>query len=157
MAGINKAIIVGRLGKDPETRYTGEGKAVTNFSIATSEEWKDKNTGEKKENTEWHRIVAWDRLAEICDQFLHKGSMVYVEGKIQTRQWQDNDGNTKYTTEIIAKIMQMLDSKNAGGDNRAQSGQSGQSRQGYQSQGGGQQQQGHQGGQGGAMNDDIPF
>jgi len=111
MAGINKAILVGRLGRDPEVRNISDDRTVTNFSIATSEEWKDKDTGEKKERTEWHRIVAFNRLGEICGEYLSKGKMVYVEGKIQTRSW-EQDGVTKYTTEIIASIVQFLDNKN---------------------------------------------
>ncbi|OPX36895.1 MAG: single-stranded DNA-binding protein [Desulfobacteraceae bacterium 4484_190.1] len=112
MSGINKVILVGRLGKDPEIRYTPAGAAVANFTIATSEEWKDKSTGEKQEKTEWHRIVAWRRLGEICGEYLHKGSQVYIEGKIQTRAWDDRDGNKRYTTEIIAQNMQMLGAVN---------------------------------------------
>ena len=108
MAGINKAILVGRLGSDPEVRYTPSGDAVANFSIATSEEWKDKNTGEKKERTEWHRIVAWRRLGEICGEYLSKGRQVYVEGRIQTNTWEDKEGNKRYTTEIIANTVQFL-------------------------------------------------
>ena len=111
MSGINKAILVGRLGRDPEVRYTPDGRTITSFSIATSEEWKDKNTGEKKERTEWHRIVAFNRLGEICGEYLSKGRMVYVEGKIQTRSW-EQDGVTKYTTEIIASIVQFLGGEN---------------------------------------------
>ena len=107
MAGINKVIIIGRLGRDPEIRYTSDGSAVANFSIATSEEWKDKETGEKKERTEWHRIVAWRRLGEICGEYLSKGRQVYVEGKLQTRSW-EKDGVTKYTTEIVASDVQFL-------------------------------------------------
>jgi single-strand DNA-binding protein len=114
MAGVNKVILVGRLGADPEVRYTPSGVAVANFSIATSEEWKDKNTGEKKEQTEWHRIVVWRRLAEICGEYLHKGSQVYIEGRLQTRSWEDKDGNKRWTTEILALNMQMLGSP---GDN----------------------------------------
>ncbi|MBL7176642.1 MAG: single-stranded DNA-binding protein [Desulfobacteraceae bacterium] len=110
MAGVNKVILVGRLGRDPEVRYTPSGVAVANFSMATSEEWKDKDTGEKKERTEWHRIVAWRRLGEICGEYLHKGSQIYIEGKLQTRDWEDRDGNKRYTTEIVAQNMQMLDS-----------------------------------------------
>lgn len=110
MAGVNKVILVGRLGKDPEVRYTPSGVAVANFSMATSEEWKDKDTGDKKERTEWHRIVAWRRLGEICGEYLHKGSQIYIEGKLQTRDWEDRDGNKRYTTEIVAQNMQMLDS-----------------------------------------------
>lgn len=116
MAGVNKVILIGRLGKDPEIRYTTGGAAVANFSIATSREWKDKNTGEKQENTEWHRIVAWERLGEICGEYLHKGSQVYVEGRLQTRSWQDQDGNKRWTTEIIAQALQMLDSGAKGGE-----------------------------------------
>ncbi len=110
MAGVNKVILVGRLGRDPEVRYTPSGVAVANFSMATSEEWKDKDSGEKKERTEWHRIVAWRRLGEICGEYLRKGSQIYIEGKLQTRDWEDRDGNKRYTTEIVAQSMQMLDS-----------------------------------------------
>ncbi len=110
MAGVNKVILVGRLGRDPEVRYTPSGVAVANFSMATSEEWKDRDTGEKKERTEWHRIVAWRRLGEICGEYLHKGSQIFIEGKLQTRDWEDRDGNKRYTTEIVAQNMQMLDS-----------------------------------------------
>ena len=116
MAGINKAIILGRLGRDPEVRYTQDGKAIANFSVATSEEWKDKDSGEKKERTEWHRIVAFGRLGEICGEYLSKGRQVYIEGRLQTRSW-EKDGVTRYTTEIVASNMQMLDSKSAAGGN----------------------------------------
>lgn len=115
MSGINKVIIVGRLGQDPEMRYFADGTAVTNFSIATSDEWKDKNTGEKKEKTEWHRVVAFRKLAEICGKYLSKGRQVYIEGKLQTRSW-EKDGVTRYTTEIVANDMQMLGGReNTGG------------------------------------------
>ena len=107
MASVNKAILVGNLGGDPELRYTPSGTAVANFTLATHEQWKGKD-GEKGERTEWHRIVAWSRLGEICGEYLHKGSQVYIEGRIQTRSWEDRDGNKKYTTEIIAQSMQML-------------------------------------------------
>ncbi len=110
MAGVNKIILVGRLGKDPEVRYTPSGAAVANFSIATSEEWKDKDSGEKQERTEWHRVVAWRRLGEICGEYLHKGSQVYIEGRLQTKSWEDREGNKRYTTEIVAQTMQMLGS-----------------------------------------------
>ena len=110
MAGLNKAILIGRLGKDPELRYTQDGVAVANFSVATSEEWKDKN-GEKQERTEWHDIVAWKRLGEICGEYLSKGKQVYVEGRIQTRSW-DKDGVTQYRKEIIASDIQFLSPKN---------------------------------------------
>ena len=107
MAGINKVILIGRLGRDPEVRYTPDGAAVANFSIATSEEWKDKATGEKKERTEWHRIVAFRRLGEICGEYLSKGKQVYLEGRLQTRSW-EKDGVTRYTTEIVASDVQFL-------------------------------------------------
>ena len=119
MAGINKVILVGNLGNDPELRYTPSGSAVANFSIATSEEWKDKNTGEKQSRTEWHRIVAFGRLGEICGEYLHKGKQVYVEGRLQTRSWEDRDGNKRYTTEVLAREMQMLG--RAGKEGRAES------------------------------------
>jgi len=119
MAGINKAILVGRLGSDPEVRYTPSGVAVANFNIATSEEWKDKDTGEKKERTEWHRIVAWSKLGEICGEYLSKGRQVYIEGRIQTRSWEDRDGNKKYTTEIVATDVQFLGGRDAGPGARA--------------------------------------
>lgn len=112
MASINKVILVGHLGKDPETRYAPSGDAICNFSIATSESWKDKNTGEKKEQTEWHRISMFGKLAEIAGQYLTKGSLVYIEGKLQTRKWQDKEGNERYTTEIRADQMKMLGGKN---------------------------------------------
>ena len=110
MAGINKVILIGRLGNDPEVRYTPDGTAVANFSIATSDEWTDKATNEKRERTEWHRIVAWRRLGEICGEYLSKGKQVYVEGKLQTRSW-EKDGVTRYTTEIVASDVQFLGAK----------------------------------------------
>ena len=110
MAGINKVILIGHLGSDPEVRYTPDGTAVANFNIATSEEWTDKATNEKKERTEWHRIVAWRRLGEICGEYLSKGRQVYVEGKLQTRSW-EKDGVTRYTTEIVASDVQFLGAK----------------------------------------------
>ena len=110
MRGVNKAIIVGNLGQDPQTRYMPSGSAVTNISIATSEKWKDKQTGEPRERTEWHRVAAFGRLAEIMAEYLRKGSQVYIEGKLRTRKW-DKDGQTHYTTEIIADQMRMLGGK----------------------------------------------
>jgi single-strand DNA-binding protein len=112
--GVNKVILVGNLGKDPETRYMPNGKAVTNFSIATSESWKDKQTGEQREQTEWHNIVMYDRLAEIAAEYLKKGSQVYIEGKLRTRKWQDKEGRDRYTTEINANEMQMLGGRPGG-------------------------------------------
>jgi single-strand DNA-binding protein len=107
MAGVNKAILVGRLGADPEVRYTNSGTAVANFNMATSVNFTDKN-GEKTEKTEWHRIVAFGKLGEICGEYLSKGKQVYIEGRLQTREWEDRDGNKKRTTEIVAGTMQML-------------------------------------------------
>lgn len=107
---INKAMLIGRLGKDPEVRYTPDGTMVTNFNLATDEQWKDKS-GEKVQKTEWHRIVTFGKLAEICGNYLVKGKLVFVEGRIQTRSWEDKDGVKRFTTEIVASNMQMLDSK----------------------------------------------
>jgi single-strand DNA-binding protein len=120
MASVNKVILIGNLGRDPETRYMPDGGAVTNVSIATTESWKDKN-GEKQEKTEWHRVAFFGKLAEIAGEYLKKGSQVYVEGRLQTRKWQDKDGQDKYTTEIIADRMQMLGSRQGmgGGDREA--------------------------------------
>lgn len=115
MAGINKVILIGRLGRDPEVRYTPSGVPVANFTIATSEEWKDKTSGEKQERTEWHRVEAWRRLGEICGEYLHKGKQVYIEGRLQTDSWEDRDGNKRYTTKVIAQNMQMLDASSKGG------------------------------------------
>ena len=108
---INKAILIGHLGQNPEVKYTPSGQAVCNISVATTESWNDKNTGEKVERTEWHRVVFFRRLAEIAGEYLRKGSQVYVEGRLQTRKWQDQGGNERYTTEIVANDMQMLGSK----------------------------------------------
>ena len=113
--GINKVILVGNLGKDPEVRYMPNGNAVANITLATSESWKDKQTGETQEKTEWHRVVMFRRLGEIAGEYLKKGSQVYIEGKLQTRKWQDNAGNDRYTTEIVADEMQMLGSRGGGG------------------------------------------
>jgi single-strand DNA-binding protein len=113
--GVNKAIIVGTLGQDPEIRYTANGSAVANISVATNETWKDKATGEAQERTEWHRIVMFGKLAEIAQQYLKKGSQAYFEGRIQTRKWQDQSGNDRYSTEIVANEMQMLGGRSGGG------------------------------------------
>ena len=107
-SGINKVILVGNLGKDPDMRYTAGGDAVANLSIATSESWNDNQTGEKKEKTEWHRVVFFRRIAEVCGEYLKKGSSVYIEGSLRTRDWEDDKGNKRYTTEIIGREMQML-------------------------------------------------
>jgi len=137
--GINKVILVGNLGRDPEMRYTPSGSAVANLALATSESWKDKQTGENQERTEWHRIVMFNRLAEIAGEYLKKGSKVYIEGKLQTRKWQDKEGQDRYTTEIVGNEMQMLDSRGGGGmgggmDNFDQSAPSPQRQQAPQSQ-----------------------
>lgn len=136
---VNKVILVGFLGKDPETKYTTDGSAITNFSLATVNQWRDKGTGESKKKTEWHRIVAFGRLGEICDKYLFKGKQVYIEGSIQYRSWEDSDGNVKYMTEIVAREMQMLGKK--GDDDRDQS---------QRNNGGPRQQPAEQ-------DDDIPF
>jgi single-strand DNA-binding protein len=114
MSGVNRVTLIGRLGKDPDMRHTSSGLAVATMTLATSEKWKDKNTGEMQEKTEWHRCVAYQRTAEVCGQYLAKGSLVYFEGKLQTRKWQGQDGQDRYTTEVVVSSMQMLDSKNKG-------------------------------------------
>lgn len=127
--GVNKVILIGNLGQDPELRYTGSGTAVCNMRLATNESYKDAS-GEWVDRTEWHNVVTWARLAEICEKYLRKGSMIYIEGSLQTRSWEDRDGNTRYTTEVKAQEMQMLDSKGSGGDSGYQSsGNFGNSRQ----------------------------
>ena len=123
--GVNKAIIVGNLGQDPEVRYTASGAAVTTISVATSESWNDKQTGEKQEKTEWHRVVFFNRLAEVAGEYLRKGRQVYIEGKIQTRKWQDQDGNDRYTTEIVGNQMQMLGNRDEQGGGQAPARQEG--------------------------------
>ena len=110
MSGVNKVILVGRLGQDPELKHTPSGAAVCNMSVATSEKWKDKQ-GQMQEKTEWHRIVIWSKIAELCNQYLNKGSQVYLEGRLETRKWQDKEGKDRYTTEIVANTVQFLDSK----------------------------------------------
>lgn len=161
--GINKVILIGNLGADPEVRYTQNSTAIANLSVATSETWKDKQSGEQREQTEWHRVVCYRRLAEIAGEYLRKGSKVYIEGRLQTRKWQGQDGKDNYTTEIVCNDMQMLDSRggqsggnfggNQGGFAPAQGGQQG--GQGFSGQQGGQGfagQQGNQGGFGGQGN-----
>mgnify|MGYP002784567549 FL=1 len=124
MASINKVILIGNLGRDPEVRYTPNGSAVCNISVATTRNWKDKNSGDKVEETEWHRVVFYDRLAEIAGEYLKKGRPVYVEGRLKTRKWQDKDGVEKYTTEVIAEQMQLLGGREGmgGGDGGGDSG-----------------------------------
>ena len=113
--GVNKVILVGNLGKDPEVRYMPNGNAIANITLATTESWKDKQSGEQQDKTEWHRVVMFRRLGEIAGEYLKKGSQVYIEGKLQTRKWQDNAGNDRYTTEIVASDMQMLGGRGGGG------------------------------------------
>ena len=112
--GINKAILIGNLGNDPDIRYTASGTAIANISLATAESWRDKNSGEQQERTEWHRIVFFGRLAEVVGEYLRKGSQIYVEGRIQTRKWQDKEGNDRYSTEVVANEMQMLGGRGGG-------------------------------------------
>ena len=175
--GVNKVILIGNLGADPETRFMPSGGAVTNFKMATSESWKDKQTGQQQERTEWHRVVFFNKLGEIAGEYLKKGSKVYVEGSIRTRKWQGQDGQDRYTTEIVANEMQMLDGRGGGGDGGGYQNQGGGQPTGYENQdydygqqGGGQQGGGDQrakpagGQQGGGFSgpaddfdDDIPF
>ena len=159
--GINKVILVGNLGQDPEIRYTADGRPIANFSVATSETWNDKGSGERREKTEWHRVVVFGKLAEICGEYLSKGRQVYIEGKLQTRKWQGKDGQDRWTTEVVVDMrgtMQMLGSREGGGGGPA-GGQSGGRRHSQDYGGGGAQS-------GGDYNspppypeadDDIPF
>lgn len=160
MSGVNKVIVIGNLGNDPEVRYSNNGAAIANISVATSDSWKDKTTGEKQERTEWHRIVMFNRLGEVAGEYLKKGSKVYIEGKLQTRKYQAPDGSDRYSTEIVADQMQMLDGKpdggaQGGGYQQAPQGQR-QPQQGQQ-QGGGQQQAPSQPAPATDFDDDIPF
>jgi|TARA_B100000959_G_scaffold49769_1_gene51267 single-strand DNA-binding protein len=116
--GVNKVTLIGNLGNDPEVRYSGNGKAVANVSLATAESWRDKDSGEQQERTEWHRVVFFGRLAEIVSEYLHKGSQVYVEGRLQTNKWQDKEGNDRYTTQIVANEMQMLGGRSGASANK---------------------------------------
>ncbi|MBM4334427.1 MAG: single-stranded DNA-binding protein [Deltaproteobacteria bacterium] len=143
MAGVNKVIIVGNVGRDPELRTTQGGQNVSTFSVATNERFKDKS-GEWQDRTEWHRVVAWGRLAEICGEYLKKGRQVYIEGRLQTRDWEDKDGHKRYTTEVIAQSMQMLGSPRGGGDEPS-------------SRSGGDFEYSAPGGSGGGGDDEIPF
>ena len=168
-AGVNKVILVGHLGRDPEVRYTQDGRPICNFTMATTEQWRDKNSGERRDKTEWHRIVVYGKLAEICGEYLSKGRQVYIEGKLQTRKWQGQDGQDRWTTEVVVDIngtMQMLGSR---GDSAGGGGGGGGYRQGGApggGGGGGYQQGGPSGGGPGGDHgqpsypdneDDIPF
>ena len=152
--GINKVILVGNLGKDPETRYMPSGSAVTNLTLATSESWKDKQSGEQQERTEWHKIAMFGRLAEIAAEYLRKGSQVYIEGKLRTRKWQDKEGKDRWTTEIVADEMQMLGSK--GGSAAGAGAAAGAAASGGSSSGG-RAAVNDSGGPPGDFDDDIPF
>ena len=144
--GINKAIVVGNLGRDPEVRYSANGNAIANVTIATTDSWKDRQSGERQEKTEWHRVVFFGRLAEIAGEYLKKGSQVYVEGRLQTRKWEDRDGNERYTTEIVAADMQMLGGRGGGGDAQGGSDSTPEFAEGNSG-----------GGSSGDFDDDIPF
>jgi len=157
MASVNKVILIGNLGRDPETRYMPEGGAITNISIATTEKWKDK-TGEMQEKTEWHRVAFFGKLAEIAGEYLKKGSQVYVEGRLQTRKWQDKDGADKYTTEIVANVMQMLGSRQGmGGGDREAGGGGGERPQGSGAAKPAASKPAGKGGKFDDFEDDIPF
>ena len=153
--GVNKVILVGNLGKDPETRYMPSGSAVTNLTLATSESWKDKQTGENQERTEWHKVAMFGKLAEIAAEYLRKGSQVYIEGKLRTRKWQDKEGKDRWTTEIVADEMNMLGGKGGGASagERAPAGAAG----GGGTSGGGRAAVNDSGGPPGDFDDDIPF
>ena len=149
--GINKAIIVGNLGRDPEVRYTANGNAIANITVATTESWKDKQSGERQEKTEWHRVVFFGRLAEIAGEYLKKGSQVYIEGRLQTRKWEDKSGQERYTTEIVASEMQMLGSRGGGASGAPDDDYSGEARSVTGSSGGSTS------GGDPDLDDDIPF
>jgi single-strand DNA-binding protein len=150
--GINKVILVGNLGQDPQTRAMPSGKSVVNLRIATTDQWRDKQTGENKENTEWHTVVMFDRLAEIAAEYLRKGSQVYIEGKLRTRKWQDKEGNDRYSTEVVANEMQMLGGRGGGGGGGGGYEREPASRPAQASPGGGSS-----GGGRDDFDDDIPF
>jgi single-strand DNA-binding protein len=152
--GINKVILVGNLGKDPDMKYTASGAAIANITVATSESWTDKQTNEKVEKTEWHRVVFFRRLAEIVGEYLRKGSQVYIEGKLQTRKWQDQNGQDRYTTEIVASEMQMLGARGGDGGGRPQGGGSG---GGFRNNPPAQNTPAQSGGDPSFDDDDIPF
>lgn len=159
--GINKVILIGNLGRDPEVRYMPSGGAVANVALATSTSWRDKQSGEQNERTEWHNVVFFNRLAEIAGEYLKKGSKVYVEGSLRTRKWQDKNGNDRYTTEVVANEMQMLDSRGGGGSSSGSGDNYNQDVPDYANEGGGGSKVAASGGGGGApseeFDDDIPF
>jgi single-strand DNA-binding protein len=155
--GVNKVILVGNLGKDPETRYMPSGSAVTNLRLATTEAWKDKQSGEQQERTEWHSVAMFGRLAEIAAEYLRKGSQVYIEGKLRTRKWQDKEGKDRYTTEIVADEMQMLGSKGGGASAGAAAAAGGGAAAASSGGGSGRAAVNDNGGPPGDFDDDIPF
>ena len=146
--GINKVILIGNLGQDPDVRYSADGRAIANISVATTDSWKDKNTGERQDRTEWHRVVFFGKLAEIVAEYLKKGSQVYIEGRLQTRKWQDKSGQDRYTTEVVGGTMEMLDSRRGGGVPQPSGGDYG---------GSSEPPSGQPGGGLGDPDDDIPF
>lgn len=157
MASVNKVILIGNLGKDPETRYLPSGEAVTNITMATTESWKDKASGEKQEHTEWHRVSFFGRIAEVAGEYLKKGSPCYIEGRIRTRKWQDKEGQDRYTTEILADRLQLLGSRGESQDERARESSGGASARDYSKATGGGKAQSRKSGGFDDMDDDIPF
>lgn len=155
--GVNKAILIGHLGRDPEIRYSPSGAAVANVNIATTESWRDKQTGEQQERTEWHRIVFFGRLAEIVGEYLKKGSQVYIEGRLQTRKWQDKEGNDRWTTEIVANDMQMLGGRGGSGAAGGGGYENYDQDAGYSGGGGKSSAGGSASGPSDDFDDDIPF
>lgn len=155
--GVNKVILIGNLGKDPETRYMPSGSAVTNLTLATSESWKDKQTGENQERTEWHKVAMFGKLAEIAAEYLRKGSQVYIEGKLRTRKWQDKEGKDRWTTEIVADEMNMLGGKGGGASAGAGAPGAAAASGGGGSSGGGRAAVNDSGAPPGDFDDDIPF
>jgi single-strand DNA-binding protein len=153
--GVNKVILVGHLGQDPETRSTPGGTTVTNIRIATSEGWRDKQSGEMKERTEWHSVVMWDKLGQIASEYLKKGSQVYIEGRLQTRKWQDKNGNDRYTTEVVASDMQMLGGRGGGASQETRDTR--RADESAPARGGGGSASAAVGSGGGDFDDDIPF
>lgn len=147
MPSLNKVILIGHLGRDPEIKTTQSGRKVANFSLATSEKWTSKETGQRTEKTEWHKIVAWGKIAEIIEKYLHKGDAIYIEGKLQTRSWDDNDGQKRYATEIFMDELKMLGSKGGNNQNQGQ----------YQNQSQPQQSNGNPSSMPPANEDDLPF
>ena len=154
--GINKVILIGNLGKDPEVRYSAGGSAIANITLATSDQWTDKQSGQKQERTEWHRVVMFNRLGEIAGEYLKKGSKVYIEGSLRTRKWQDQNGQDRYTTEVVASEMQMLDGR-GGATDYAAGNQGGEAQGGYQRAPAAQHQNNAPADNFSGFDDDVPF